>query len=172
MARIHCARWSAPSVACWLALARASGRPPWKRRTKLRLPYQLENYSDYVVFDNKVTTLLDLVNNRRESAPDVKIAYHDLEPDAAGPPGVFKLVRTHIDLVPLQNEFHTDKEEGKPPDAAMQTSVGGVVPREAWTELVRVSWSIKWGVNGLMPVRPQVVLYSCFVLPAGKAALL
>ena len=182
---IHCAclfskRWKNPlcQVECpFGCLLAGFGKGKWEAaketedETKLRLPYQLDGYSDYVVFENKVTTLLVLVNKRRESAPDVKIAHHDLEPDATGPPGAFKLVRTHkINFVPLQNEFNTEKEDAKPP-AALQTSVGGMVPREAWTtELARISWSVKWGVNGLMPVRPQVVLYSCFVLPAGKVA--
>ena len=129
---IHCAclfskRWKNPlcqaecPFGCLLA---GFGKGKWEAaketedQTKLRLPYQLDGYSDYVVFENKVTTLLVLVNKRRESAPDVKIAYHDLEPDATGPPGAFKLVRTHkINFVPLQNEFNTEKEDAKPPSS-------------------------------------------------------
>eukprot|EP00974_Lingulodinium_polyedra_P029890 2879708-Lingulodinium_polyedra.AAC.1 len=54
---------------------------------KLRLLHQLQSHSGYVVTDNKVATLLDVVDKRRESASDVKIVCHDLGPDTAGPPG-------------------------------------------------------------------------------------
>ena len=139
----------------------------------LHVPYNLKDHAEFVIMYSKMTTLLDVVNIRRESVPDVKIAYHDIEPEAAGPPGAFKLTCTNkIKFVPQAKEQDVDKANNKPP-AMLQTTAGTMLPLEAWnTETAYVCWSVKWGINGLMPVRPQVVLRMPLELTAGMAVLL
>ena len=165
-------------------MARAGGRWTTRSRTNqletdkmntrnLHIPYKLAAHEEHAMLDNKMATLLEVVNARRESVPDVRIADHDLEPDAAGPPGAFKLACTNkLKFVPQVRDPDAEKANEKPP-AMLQTTAGTMLPLEAWnTETANVCWSVKWGINGLMPMRPQVVLRMRLELTAGTAVLL
>ena len=122
---------------------------------KLRLPYTLAN-AEWVIFENKIIKLLELVNQRRLACPDMQIAYHDLEPDASGPPGAFKLTPVqHINYVPVKQDPEAHIEGGKPP-AALQTTV----PRHQSTLLLGAARALG---------QPKVASHSAvqFRTPAG-----
>ena len=100
--------------------------------------------------------------------------YHDMEstPEDQNP-GMFKCIRKNdVYFSPAKDS----QDVQDPADAAAKTNqVGGakLVPNSAWqSDLVSIVFSVRWSPNGLMPVRPQIVLMMDVTLPAGHGCKL
>ena len=86
--------------------------------------------------------------------------------DTEGPAGNFTLSTKHqVFFTPTR----TDEEEQK----LTNVSVASTIPISTWMngteDLCSVVWVVKWGVNGLAPVRPVFVLTSPVSIGAGRA---
>ena len=52
----------------------------------------------------------------------------------------------------------------------LQANIASLVPVQKWTtDLTEIVWSVKWNLNGLIPVRPLVVLSSAGSLKPGES---
>ena len=47
-----------------------------------------------------------------------------------------------------------------------------MLPANCWAGVAEVMFVVRWANNGLMPVRPQVMLVQDVVIPAGQALAL
>ena len=115
-----------------------------------------------------------MVEAQRAKIPACKIMYHDMEstPEDQNP-GMFKCIRKNdVYFSPAKDS----QDVQDPADAAAKTNqVGGakLVPNSAWqSDLVSIVFSVRWSPNGLMPVRPQIVLMMDVTLPAGHGCKL
>ena len=90
-------------------------------------------------------------------------------------------IHGQVHFIPVGNALAEMSEAGQGDDGgeaeggmtALQTSAAAVIPAGLWsTHCSRVVFSCKRGANGLMPIRPQVVLTSDVDLGAGKAVQL
>ena len=64
--------------------------------------------------------------------------------------------------------------EGDPSGAelkAFQGSAAALVPLTSWKGPSSLIWSVKWTVNGLMPLRPQVLLLDDLSLDQNQSYL-
>ena len=106
-------------------------------------------------------------------ALQASFAYHDIvdEPDRG--PGAFKLEVKHpVKFKPAPSTVAEGPVEGMLP-AVLQTGVAARVNNNVWTNAITsIVWSVKWSQNGLMPVRPHVVLLEPVTLAIGRAVLL
>jgi hypothetical protein len=149
-----------------------------------KMLYSLSDSEEKVLFDGRLQSLLEVVNAKRLANPSCKVMYHDLLPNARGPPGAFRLTRTHdVEYILCGKTEVTDPndpdagnrdEESSPskkPPGSLQGSAGNLVPTSAWSSLnvARVVWTVKWSPQGLMPVRAQVLLLTEVSLPPKKA---
>lgn len=100
-------------------------------------------------------------------------AYHDIidEPDRG--PGAFKLEVKHaVKFKPAPSTVAEGPVEDMLP-TILQTQVAARVNNNVWTNTITsIVWSVKWSQNGLMPVRPHVVLLEPVTLAIGRAVLL
>ena len=143
-----------------------------------KIPFELTDHKDMIVFDGQYKSLLDVINNRRTRDPAVKVSYHDMNPQASGPPGAFDLAKIHS-IVFCPGSYNVaapeeeDTEAAKPP-ASLQASAASSLPANVWQQkdLVGIKYSMKWSATSLAPIRPQVVATSQFCVPPGRAALL
>ena len=65
-----------------------------------------------------------------------------------------------------------DGDEGNDASVAKpaQANIASLVPVQKWTtDLTEIVWLVKWSLNGLMPVRPLVVLSSAGSLKPGES---
>ena len=114
-----------------------------------------------------LVSLLDVVNMRRKTHPDCRVAYHDVMPHAEGPAGAFSLA------VVSQIAFRPQPPAADAPPAHLQTRVAATVPVSAWDgHYSGLVWSLKWAQNGLSPVRPQVVMLADVTIKPGHSLVL
>ena len=133
--------------------------------------YSLSGYEEKVLHGTDLLELLDVVNEKRTTNPDCRVAYHDMTPIPPSdslPLGAFKLdVTKEIAFRPL-----TDVE-GPAAKGHLQTRLASTIPVNAWDgNYSKLIWTLKWSTNGLTPVRPQIVLTKNVTLAPGKSLLL
>ena len=87
--------------------------------------------------------------------------------------------RGQVNFIPAGNAAAETAEAGDGGDGeaegvtALQTSAASVIPAPLWaSHCSKIVFSCKWAANGLMPIRPQVVLTLDLDLGAGKAVSL
>ena len=64
------------------------------------------------------------------------------------------------------------KEESSEILQLKQVHAAAVLPANCWAGVAEVMFVVRWANNGLMPVRPQVMLVQDVVIPAGQALAL
>ena len=132
-----------------------------------QLPYKLANHDDAVLNGTQFVTLLEIVNERRKTHPDCRVAYHDIVPQGDGPPGAFSLAKT-VNLV-----FSPQPPSADAPAGHLQTRVAATVPVSAWNgHYSGVAWSVKWSANGLSPIRPQIAMLKDVTIRPGHSLVL
>ncbi len=152
------------------------GRGRWKAKTADHDPekevlYKLEHYEDLVLNGTDAVPILDVVNEKRKTLPDCRVAYHDIVPLAPNdglPVGAFKLAPT----VEVAFQPQTQPADGSAP-GHLQTRVAATCPISAWKgHYSSLMWSVKWGATGLMPVRPQIAFTTDVTISPGRSLIL
>ena len=137
--------------------------------------FQLESSKTAILFGNILTTVGEVLKQKREGTPTALINYHMVVDDDGSN---FKLTRQHnIVFSPQATQTASegiDGEEGAGPAAlALQASAAALLPTDAWeTEFTTLVWSCTWKAKGLMPVRPQIIFKADGSIPAGEALML
>ena len=134
--------------------------------------YSLSGYEEKVLHGTDLLELLDVVNQKRTTNPDCRVAYHDMTPippSGSLPLGAFKLdVTKELAFRPL-----TDVERPEAAKGHLQTRLASTIPVNAWDgNYSKLIWTLKWSANGLTPVRPQIVLTKNVTIAPGKSLLL
>ena len=154
------------------ALLAGFGRGKWEAATgaideSKQIQFTLESHSDMVLHGPQLVELLDVVNEKRKTQPDCRVAYHDLVPLAEGPAGAFGLKQT-VGVV-----FNPQAQTADANPAALQTRLAATVPAQAWKgHYSGLVWSVKWAANGLAPIRPQIVMLHDVMIKPGHSLLL
>lgn len=115
-----------------------------------------------VLFNGHLKTLHEVVQNQIQKVPKAKIAYHRME-DSPDPKrvGNFKLTRSHqVWFIPQTSGANVEEpQEDEAQPSSAQGNAAKLVPNHVWkSHATKIIYSVKWGVSGLMPIRPQVVL--------------
>lgn len=129
-----------------------------------QLRYKLSSHDDVVLSGTDLVPLLDIVNERRKTHPDCRVAYHDIVPQGTGPAGAFGLALT------VELSFNPQPPSADAPAGHLQTRVAATVPLAAWQgHYSSVVWSVKWSQNGLSPIRPQIALLQDVAVKPGHS---
>ena len=141
--------------------------------------FEIKSSDDLAILNGTLTTVGSIVDTRRKTEPDCKIAYHEIAEVEAGEAGAFGCtLQTSVYFVPDEcNKELNKKPEAKPAAAGeawkakAQMNLGeGIPPAELATSTCsKIVWVVKWSVNGLMPVRPVLVLTEEAKREAGHA---
>ena len=141
------------------------GEPP----SKAELEYTL-NATQNVVFNSKIVPLKDVVNKQRLKVPTASINYFSLkeDPQPEDPGNWTVQVQQRLCFTPALIQ----KEESSEILQLKQVHAAAVLPANCWAGVAEVMFVVRWANNGLMPVRPQVMLVQDVVIPAGQALAL
>lgn len=133
------------------------------------LLYSLSDSATLVLHNNQLVTLLEVVEERRRSNPNCKVAYHKLVEQHDRGPGAFTLEVTSKVVA-----CYTAVDGGDEKKNITQQNAAACLANNFWenVEHVGLVWTVKWAAQGLMPVRPTVVCLSACELPPGKALAL
>ena len=118
-----------------------------------------------------MTTVKEVVAEQRSNNPEAKIAYHSMFDIASKDKDAFGVKQDHeIFFIPA---FSSD-EEGGQSQPITQATLAGKLPANTFesSHCVVATWAVKWGPQGLSPVRPMVLFTQSCDLPAGKAVSL
>ena len=155
------------------SLVAGFGKGTFKQNTdgKLNLDmawrYNLESDLDFVFHNNKLMRVRDVVNERKATEPECKIAYHTTEPSEDGDVRHFNVRRNHDVFFVFDAKGNVDSKSN------VQMNVAQLMPMEVWsTHCCDIIWATKWGVLGLTPVRPLVLMTKSVALDSGRALLL
>ena len=158
------------------SLVAGFGKGTFKQNTdgKLNLDmawcYNLESDLDFVFHNNKLMHVRDVVNEKKVTEPECKIAYHIMEPSEDGDVRHFNVRKNHD--VFFVFDAKGNAETGTKMNA-VQMNVAQLMPMEVWsTHCCDIIWATKWGVLGLTPVRPLVLMTKSVTLDSGRALLL
>ena len=122
--------------------------------------------SDMVLFDNKLLSLHKVIADRRASNPSWQVCYHTLKDDAT--PGAAVGAFTLTKALCVRAVMELPKEDAKDKEVR-QENLGATLPLGTWEGLpfADIVFSMRWASQGLMPIRPQVVLTQDVEIPAG-----
>ena len=129
--------------------------------------FHFKTCNDFV-FTSKMERVDEVVANQRSSNPEAKIAYHSMFDIASKEKDAFGIKQEH--QIYFMLAFSNDDEGGQKQQIS-QVTLAGKLPANTFesSHCVVATWAVKWGPQGLNPVRPMVLFtYSCD-LPAGKA---
>ena len=115
-----------------------------------------------IIFNSHLTTVGEVVKNKRKNEPMCKVCYHAMQDGAAGsPPGSFTLTTEHkVFFAPEPTAVSSE---------VGQTSAASLLPPSAWkTPFSDVLWHCKWNANGLGPIRPFVGALEQISIPPGR----
>ena len=135
--------------------------------------YQLQDAHDKVILDGKVTTLAQVIKDKRAISPlDVKVLYHDLTDKPTPEDGTFFELKLKNQVL-FRPENIPVKDEKKSADGSVilsYTSLADCIETKIWSNLAtEILWSVKWTARGLSPVRPHICLKEALVVKAGHA---
>lgn len=124
------------------------------------LKFSLSSSDDLVLHKSKLLTVGAVLAEKKQSDPQAKVAYHDLE-EVPGNLGDFKLTMK----VPIQFTWEEENAKDK------QLSAGCYIPSTSYEQpgLCQCIWATRWCVQGLAPVRPFLVLLKDVTLGSKKA---
>ena len=139
----------------------ASGLPPCGPN---EISFHINGPDDEVQFNNVITTVGELIKDRRETDPDVKVAYHDMQDKPLpGKPWYFSLK--------LRSDVRYNV--AAPPKLMTVNNVANLIPASSWMpDLLKPVWVVTWGQKGLTPIRPFWHLIKPISLQPGKAVVL
>ena len=124
--------------------------------------FLLKSSSDMVVLNNVVTSLGQIILEKRESQPDISVNYHKIVPDEADPK-VFTLEATHCIAFTL-------KEDGADNKDPTMMNIGAKMPFQVWNnQCLYVIWHVRFGPKGLVPVKPGIFLKGGVTVPVGHS---
>ena len=130
--------------------------------------YQLINGNDTVIFEGKMSTLMDVIEQRRAMKPDnADVAYHTIN-DSPTPehPGFFTLSKSAS--ISFTVNSPVVKMEPGTKTTLPQGHAACVLPAKAWMNLnmVSVVWTVGWTIScGPRPRRPSIYLMQDLVIP-------
>ena len=113
-----------------------------------------------VLFNGHLKTVYEIVHSQQQKVPTVKVAYHKMEenPDPKRV-GNFSLKRSHTVWFIPTGGANVEEAEDESQPASGQVNAGKLIPNHVWgNHATKIVFSVKWGVSGLTPIRPQVVL--------------
>ena len=116
----------------------------------------------------KMVTVKEVVAEQRAKNPEAKIAYHSMFDIASTDKDAFGVKQEHeIFFIPA----FASEEEGGQNQPITQGTLAGKLPANTFesSHCVVQTWVVKWGPQGLGPVRPLVLFKQSCDLPAGKA---
>ena len=127
-----------------------------------------------VLLNGKLQTLHSVGEAQRVKVPNCKIMYHEME---ASPeekvPGMFKCIRQNNVWFSPAKDSQEVQDAADPNAKTNQVGAAKLLPNSVWySDIISILFSVRWGPNGLIPVRPQVVLLSDLKLAAGQACKL
>eukprot|EP00435_Cladocopium_sp_Y103_P065280 s449_g27.t1 len=136
-----------------------------------------------VLYQSHYKSIAAVVESHRAKNPVVKVAYHTLTDEPKeGKPGHFSLKKIHsVWYVPQSAGAPVEEGAGEGEDQSNQSTAqqtaAKLIPNPAWQgHSTQIVFSVKFGINGVMPIRPQaiglknVVLTRDVDLPAGRCA--
>ena len=130
------------------------------------LPVHFTSSSEEVIVGSSMMILHKRVEDRRGTNPDPAIAYR-IETDTPdiSPPGSFTLERKRMVFATFEGTPLTT-EGGAEPEVR-QDSLAASLPLGAWqaSAVCKPVQTMRWAQQGLMPVRPQIVLMEQVELP-------
>jgi len=129
--------------------------------------FHIKTCNDFV-FTTKMARVVEVVANQRAINPEAKIAYHSMFDIASKEKDAFGIKQEHqIYFVPA---FSSDDQGGQNQPIS-QVTLAGKLPANTFesSHCVVATWAVKWGPQGLSPVRPMVLFTQSCDLPAGKA---
>jgi hypothetical protein len=129
--------------------------------------YTIKTCDDFV-FTSKIAAVKDVVADQRSNNPEAKIAYHSMFDIASKDKDAFGVKQDHeVFFIPA---FSSD-EDGGQSQQITQGTLAGKLPANTFesSHCVVQTWGVKWGPQGLSPVRPLVLFKQSCDLPAGKA---
>jgi hypothetical protein len=132
--------------------------------------YNIKTCDDFV-FTTKMTTVKEVVAEQRSNNLEAKIAYHSMFDLASKDKDAFGVKQDHeIFFIPA----FASEEEGGQNQPITQGTLAGKLPANTFesSHCVVQTWVVKWGPQGLGPVRPLVLFKQSCDLPAGKAVSL
>ena len=134
------------------------------------VPYDLDGDSN-VILAGRLLPLKKVLQDQQKKEPDAAIAYFRVKSTTEQP---LSLEKTHgVNFVTTQ-AVAVPQGEGDPSGAelkAFQGSAAALVPLTSWKGPSSLIWSVKWTVNGLMPLRPQVLLLDDLSLDQNQSYL-
>ena len=115
-----------------------------------------------MLYNGHYKTIAAVVETHRAKSPVVKVAYHTLTDEPKeGKPGHFSLKRVHsVWYVPQTAGAPVEEGAGEADDPGAQStaqqSAAKLIPNSSWQgHSTQIIFSVKIGINGVMPVRPQ-----------------
>ena len=129
--------------------------------------FNIKTCNDFV-YTSKIQRVVEVVANQRSSNPEAKIAYRSMFDIASKEKDAFGIKQEHrIYFIPA---FSSD-DEGAQKQQISQVTLAGKLPANTFesSHCVVATWAVKWGPQGLSPVRPMVLFTQSCDLPAGKA---
>eukprot|EP00435_Cladocopium_sp_Y103_P047494 s156_g14.t1 len=149
-----------------------------KREGELRVadvPYELRDANDTVIMENKITSLGQVIKEKRAISPlEIKLMYHALvEKPTAEDSSFFKCEGKQDQQVLFRTENVPVKDEQRSADGCVTLphgSLAGCLPTASWHNLAtHVVWTVRWTARGLNPVRPLVCLKEKCIIKQGQA---
>ena len=115
-----------------------------------------------------MTTVKEVVAEQRSNNLEAKIAYHSMFDLASKDKDAFGVKQDHEIFFILA--FSSDAEVGHSQPIS-QATLAGKFPANTFesSHCVVQTWAVKWGPQGLGPIRPLVLFKQSCDLPAGEA---
>ena len=141
------------------------------------VPYELRDANDTVILDNKVTSLGQVIKEKRAISPlEIKVLYHTLvDKPTSEDSSFFKCEEKQNQQVLFRTENVPIKEEQKDNDCVTlpHGNLAGCLPAATWDTLAtHVVWVLRWTARGLSPVRPLICLKDKCIIKQGQAVAL
>ena len=130
--------------------------------------FHIKTCADFV-FTTKMARVAEVVTTHRAINPEAKIAYHSMFDIASKEKDAFGIKQEHeIYFIPTFTSQDDDAGQQQP---VSQVNLAGKLPANTFesSHCVVQTWAVKWGPQGLGPVRPLVLFKQSCDLPAGKA---
>ena len=135
--------------------------------------YELQDSRTEALLEGKLQKLGKIVAEKRAVTPlNVNLCYFDICEQPQQDDGTFFVLKPKSQVL-FRPENAPTSEEKKGADGSYTlplTSMAGCLETNLWeTKVTKVTWAVKWGARGLVPIRPTITLTQSVVIPAGKA---
>ena len=136
--------------------------------------FQFADSDALVRMGSQLVTLNTLITEKQRTKFDEAVVrYHEMTPSPR--PGL----PTHFTLKCVQQCFFQIEpfkvqQEGSDQEFKVEfCHLGSALPQKVWdsSEILLVTWHVKWTIKGLSPIRPLIVLREAVSIPAESAIL-